>query len=1047
MNIGEHLARSLLEGREGHAFSSEALGFEVVDTLVTVKVAQRTELFLPGGRSYPIEVKQAPALRRILEGCPHAIWICGFQPKEKCGSLLPFAPPGKVSFSASVPLHIPEFLEELAGKFGLQAGQDALAHLGLDVGGRRVAVIGRRSIAALSEEDARTLTWWLPNGDVLETRLVLEEGRAWFELRQCIAAREAKSAACGPNTLVLLEPGSSLPIVHARDAGSAAEAEARVFLPPRSPLFDAWARYVAFLQEQSKGKQEARVATPLRYESASQHGRDWKARARLDETSQRAWLGAKAQEGRWVKVDQTVRLEGMEEQGTLTVDKMKLKGPGLVELRLTPSRQVREIPSSGTLQAVENKGSKRQAERQREAVEILRAGSAACPRLLDILNAPGLTREPVDVQLPVPMQEQLDEHQRNALLKILGCQEMVAIQGPPGTGKTRVIVEALRQIAASRRKKQKPFRVLVSSVQNEAIDNVVERLESVQGIVVQLIQRAGRNEDEDFTRAERHAWGRERIIHALEDRLKGAPIIRTLGAVDDVRAELEQFRLLLLAGEGASEKVARALEGFARDEAAPFTPSTREQARELARALRSGPPPVQPKQEEVALPRLPERAEELRDWWLVARDTWPLDSRAAVEAAVTAVMEAAEGARQNPLRWRRRVEGCWQELRRLVQARAAAGTSRASSEPGPEDSRAQRLEAWVKRAQEDVRHCAEGLTRTPDAVAFRFLSELRNDPAAWDAIKRRHGNTTAATCSMSAKARELDEEPYDWVIIDEAGRASPFELLVPMVQGRRIVLIGDHRQLPPMVEDELVDALEREQPPTVDIQRETLFGLFYSLLPASCRVRMKTQYRMHGDIGMLVDRLFYRPHGEQLESHFSGPVLAPKRRPTWGIEKNRPVVWLDLPRDKEAVYTNPLEQRVVLELLEKYAGAAAAEGGGSFVGVICAYSDQRDALTRALETRPELRAIATVRTIDSVQGREYPVVIFCTSRMDGRPGFLALTQRINVALSRAQRQLIILGNTGALSTEVVKKAAPHLGELVNYCRRERFIVNWEAPLA
>ncbi|GMU06523.1 DEAD/DEAH box helicase [Corallococcus caeni] len=1046
MNVGEHLARSLLDGREGHAFSSEVLGFEVVDTLVSVRVAQRTEVCLPGGRSYPIELKQAPALRRILEVCPHAVWVCGFQPKARSGSLLPFAPPGKVAFSTSVPFRIPEFLEEQAETFGLQAGQDALAHLGLDVGGRRVAVMGQRSIAALSEEDARTLTWWLPSGDVLETRLILEKGRAWFELRQCIAARDARSAACGPNTLVLLEPESALPIVHARDEASAAETEARVFLPPRSPLFDAWARYVSFLQEQGKGKQEARAATPLNYESASQHGRHWKARARLDEPRLRAWLGAKVQEGRWIKVDQPVRLEGRDEQGTLTVDKMKLKGPGLAELRLTPNRQVREIPSSGTLQAVENKGSKRHAERQREAVEILRAGSAACPRLLDILNAPGLTREPVDLQLPVPVQEQLDEHQRNALLKILGCQEMVAIQGPPGTGKTRVIVEALRQIAASRGRKQKPFRVLVSSVQNEAIDNVVERLESVQGIVVQLIQRAGRNEDEDFTRAERHAWGRARIIQALEERLNGAPIIRTLGAVDDVRAQLEQLRLLLMAGETTSEKAARAFENFARDEAAPFTPSTREQAHALAQALRSGPSPAQPKREEGAPARLPERAEELRDWWWVARETWPVDSRAEVEVAVTAVMEAAEGARENPLRWRRRVEGGWQELRRLVEARVTAGASRAFAEQRPEDSRGQRLEAWVKRAQEDLRHCAEGLTRTPDAVAFRFLCELRSDPAAWDAIKRRHGNTTAATCSMAAKARELDEEPYDWVIIDEAGRASPFELLIPMVQGRRIVLIGDHRQLPPMVEDELVDALEREQPPSVDIQRETLFGLVYSLLPASCRVRLKTQYRMHGDIGRLVNQLFYRPHKEELESHFSGPVLSQKRRPTWGVEKNQPVVWLDLPRNKDAVYSNPLEQQVVLELLEKYAGAAA-EGSAPFVGVICAYSDQRDALTRALETRPELRAIATVRTIDSVQGREYPVVLFCTSRMDGKPGFLALIQRINVALSRAQRQLIILGNTGALSTQGVKKAAPHLGELVNYCQREKFVVSWEAQLA
>jgi superfamily I DNA and/or RNA helicase len=298
---------------------------------------------------------------------------------------------------------------------------------------------------------------------------------------------------------------------------------------------------------------------------------------------------------------------------------------------------------------------------------------------------------------------------------------------------------------------------------------------------------------------------------------------------------------------------------------------------------------------------------------------------------------------------------------------------------------------------------------------------------------------------MAAMAREPDEPVYDWVIIDEAGRASPFELLVPMVQGRRIVLIGDHRQLPPMVEDEIIDALESDRPPSVDIQRETLFGLLYGLIPAGCRIRLRTQYRMHGAIGALVDQLFYTPHNEGIDSHYSGPVLAAKRVPTWGVLEDRPVVWLDLPRNKEAVYTNPVEVQAVLGLLEQY--MRAADGSAPFVGVICAYLAQKEALDHALKTRPELRAIASVRTIDSVQGREYPVVLFCTTRMDGKPGFLAAPSRINVALSRAQRQLVILGNTGAMSSGLVRKGAPHLAQLVRHCQEGKLIEPWKEALA
>ncbi|WP_141323415.1 DEAD/DEAH box helicase [Myxococcus sp. AB025B] len=1045
MNIAPHLARTLLEGRQGHAFRSEAIPYEVVDTLVTVRMERTTMLCLPGGDVREIQPVSALDLRRILDACPHAVWVCGFSVKEQSGSLLPFAPPRTLPLSARIPFRIPAWLAERAGQLGLRSGQDALERLSLDVGGRRIAVIGQRSIAALSDDDARAVTWWLPTGEVIETQLVTQDGQAWFELRQCIAARDAATARCGPNGLVRIEPGAGLP-VSGEEAAGVAVADAVAFMSERSPLFDTWARYAQLSRERAQEKQQARAAVPLQYEGASQRGSTWVARARLNDEGMRAWLGPPQQEGRWVKLDQTVKQEGVEE-GTLTIDKMRRKGPGLVELRMKPGRSVRDIPASGVLQAVENRGARKQEERQREALDVLRAGRAACSRLLDILNAPSLTREPAAVRLPKPVQDQLDEHQQAALLKILGCQELVAIQGPPGAGKTRVIVEALQQLAATRRRSQPPIRVLISSVQNEAIDNVVEKLESVQGLVVRTVRKGGQNEDEDFAQAERRAWGRERIIDALQTRLKSDPIVRKLQSLDDVRSEMARFRLLMLAGEVAFGKVAEALEHLAGNEAAPLTPSSREEARSLARALRAWAPPAGPEGEPEAPPQLPEHAGDVQAWWERVRTSWPIASRAHVDAAVAAVLEATEGMRVSPLRWSRRVEERWKELRTLVEAGHRPAQPSLLSAPSDGDVLRQRLAAWAKRAEEDVRHCADGLVRTPAAVAFRFMTQLSNDPAAWETIKQRHGNTTAATCSMAAKARVPDEPEYDWVIIDEAGRASPFELLVPMVQGRRVVLIGDHRQLPPMVEDEIIDALESDRPPSVDIQRETLFGLLYGLIPAGCRIRLRTQYRMHGAIGALVDRLFYTPHQEAIDSYYSGPVLAAKRAPFWGVLADRPVVWLDLPRNKEAVYTNPTELQAVLDLLVQYSHSQAADKSAPFVGVICAYLAQKEALDHALKTRPELRAIATVRTIDSVQGREYPVVLFCTTRMDGKPGFLAAPSRINVALSRAQRQLIILGSTGAMSSGLVRKGAPHLAQLVSHCQEENLIEPWKEALA
>jgi superfamily I DNA and/or RNA helicase len=97
------------------------------------------------------------------------------------------------------------------------------------------------------------------------------------------------------------------------------------------------------------------------------------------------------------------------------------------------------------------------------------------------------------------------------------------------------------------------------------------------------------------------------------------------------------------------------------------------------------------------------------------------------------------------------------------------------------------------------------------------------------------------------------------------------------------------------------------------------------------------------------------------------------------------------------------------------------------VAVICPYQKQRAAVQARLNREPDLARVAQVRTIDQVQGREYETVIFTLVRSDGSPGFMASPNRMNVALSRAQRQLIVIGNARSfLDSDRVRARAPHL---------------------
>ena len=124
---------------------------------------------------------------------------------------------------------------------------------------------------------------------------------------------------------------------------------------------------------------------------------------------------------------------------------------------------------------------------------------------------------------------------------------------------------------------------------------------------------------------------------------------------------------------------------------------------------------------------------------------------------------------------------------------------------------------------------------------------------------------------------------------------------------------------------------------------------------------------------------------------------------------------------------------MVLDLLEGFlqGGAKSDE-----IGVICPYQVQRGQLAERLLDRPDLADIAQVRTVDGVQGREWPAVVLCLTRDDGSPGFLASPNRINVAISRAQRQLIILGEHDVFrSSDHIRRTAPHLSKLANRLSR------------
>jgi superfamily I DNA and/or RNA helicase len=253
---------------------------------------------------------------------------------------------------------------------------------------------------------------------------------------------------------------------------------------------------------------------------------------------------------------------------------------------------------------------------------------------------------------------------------------------------------------------------------------------------------------------------------------------------------------------------------------------------------------------------------------------------------------------------------------------------------------------------------------------------------------------------------------FDLAIIDEAGRASLGELLIPILKAKKVVLIGDHKQLPPTYDRRLYQLIEEDSElGEMDrrILEESYFETLYTQLPEGVKGMLKAQFRMPPPIGSLISYLFYQGRLENGRTDWE-PV---------------PIVWVDVRGREESAGTskfNREEVKVVRELVKLTDPADS-------VAVITPYAAQKGLLRRELEG---LRDRVKVDTIDSFQGEEADIVIYSLVRGRGGIQFILDKRRLNVAISRTRKRLYIVGNRlffeakgGRLFREIISSAHIH----------------------
>ncbi len=252
----------------------------------------------------------------------------------------------------------------------------------------------------------------------------------------------------------------------------------------------------------------------------------------------------------------------------------------------------------------------------------------------------------------------------------------------------------------------------------------------------------------------------------------------------------------------------------------------------------------------------------------------------------------------------------------------------------------------------------------------------------------------------------LGDRVFPWVVIDEACQSTEPGCWVPLLRAERVVLAGDHCQLPPTI----ISTQAAQEGFACSLLERTV-----QLHEQSVTRRLDVQYRMHEQIMQFSSQQFYGGEliaDETVRKHRLSEL--PQVR-SLGI-LDEPVTFIDtagtgweeeLEPDGES-RRNPAEGELVLKKVEQLMEAGVEP---SQIAVIAPYAAQ----VRWLRNQHRLKGVE-IDTVDGFQGREKEAVIISLVRSNesGEIGFLADTRRMNVALTRARRKLLVIGDSATL---------------------------------
>lgn len=261
---------------------------------------------------------------------------------------------------------------------------------------------------------------------------------------------------------------------------------------------------------------------------------------------------------------------------------------------------------------------------------------------------------------------------------------------------------------------------------------------------------------------------------------------------------------------------------------------------------------------------------------------------------------------------------------------------------------------------------------------------------------------------VGAQHHAIKSLQYKTVVIDEAGQALEPACWIPILKGKKLILAGDHCQLPPTIKSH--EAAQKGL-------NTTLLEKCILLHPEAVTL-LQEQYRMHEHIMGYSAAVFYH---NRLVAHTSVAKHTV-------LPLDKPLMFIDTAGcsfDEQLIgtsSTNPDEANFLINHLANFIQFMNSQNVNQFpsIAVISPYKQQVQILQQLFAANDDLlsyQAHITINTIDSFQGQERDVVYISLTRSNEKAeiGFLADIRRMNVAMTRAKKKLVVIGDSATLS--------------------------------